>query len=138
MSSEAGNGMLRLKSSYSVSETVERIESALKLRGIRLFCRIDHAAAAAEAGLKMPATQVLLFGNPAGGTPMMLAAPTLAIDLPFKALVWEDQAGQVWLAYNEPEYLQARHRFPKHLGENLSGLVNLLREVAIPVKDFKL
>lgn len=126
---ELEHGIVRLRSNYSVPETVERLESALKERGIRLFCRIDHGAAAAEAGLKMPPTQVLVFGNPAGGTPMMLAAPTLAIDLPFKALIWEDRAGQVWLAYNTPEYLQARHEFPEHLHENLNGLVGLLREV---------
>lgn len=77
----------------------------------------------------MPATQVLLFGNPAGGTPVMLAAPTVAIDLPFKALIWEDGTGQVGLAYNAPEYLQTRHEFPKRMGGNLNGLASLLREV---------
>lgn len=84
---EQEHGIVRLQSSHSVAETVGKLQSSLKEHGVRLFARIDHAAAAAEVGLKMPPTQVLLFGNPTGGTPMMLAAPTLAIDLPFKALI---------------------------------------------------
>lgn len=128
---ERNHGIVCLRSSYSASETVERLESALKKHNLRLFARIDHAAAAAEVGLKMPPTQVLLFGNPAGGTPLMLASPTLAIDLPFKALIWESDAGQVSLAYNAPEYLEVRHEVPARLGENLSGLINLLREIVV-------
>ncbi|HEX7362424.1 MAG TPA: DUF302 domain-containing protein [Bryobacteraceae bacterium] len=126
---EQVRGIVRLSSSYSVSETVERLEAALKARGLRLFGRIDHATAAVDAGLKMPPTQVLLFGNPTSGTPLMLAAPTLAIDLPFKALIWEDEAGHTWLAYNDPEYLQSRHRVPRLLRENFHGLINLLHEI---------
>jgi uncharacterized protein (DUF302 family) len=128
--SEQENGIVRLRSNRSVAETVEKLESALKQRGVRMFARIDHAAAAVEVGLKMPPTQVLVFGSPAGGTPMMLAAPTLAIDLPFKALVWEDESGRAWLAYNSPEYLRVRHNFPEKMADNLSGLVRLLQEVA--------
>jgi uncharacterized protein (DUF302 family) len=128
-STEPDNGLVHLKSSHSVRETIARLESTLKERGLFLFGRIDHSAAAAEAGLQMRPTEVLLFGNPRGGTPMMLAAPTLAIDLPFKALVWEDTTGQVWLTYNTPEYLKRRHDVPEHLVGNFNVLASLLREV---------
>lgn len=126
---EQGSGLMDLECGHSVRETIGRLESMLKERGLRVFALIDHAAAAAEAGLKMRPTEVLLFGNPSGGTPMMTAAPTLAIDLPFKALVWEDDAGKVWLTYNTPEYLKDRHGIPENLMGNLNGLTNLLREV---------
>jgi uncharacterized protein (DUF302 family) len=126
---EPDNGLISLKSNYSVRETATRLETVLKERGLRLFARIDHTRAAAEAGLKMRPTEVLLFYNPAVGTPMMLAAPTLAIDLPFKGLVWEDSADQVWLTYNTPEYLLDRHDVPKSLAGELNGLVELLRNV---------
>lgn len=128
LNTEQDNGLIHLKSTYSVSETMTRLEAALKERGVRLFAGIDHSAMAAEVGLKMRPTQVLLFGNPRGGTPMMLAAPTLAIDLPFKALVWEDSTGQVWLTYNAPEYLANRHGVPQSLVGNLNGLADLLQE----------
>lgn len=107
-----------------------RLESLLKERGVRIFARIDHYTAAAEAGLRMRPTQVLLFGNPAVGTPMMAAAPTLAIDLPSKALIWEDGTGRVWLTYNAPEYLKNRHDIPESLAEHLNTFEELLREVA--------
>ena len=127
---ESDNGLMNLKSNYSVQETAARLETALKGRGLRLFARIDHSAAAAEAGVEMRPTEVLLFGNPAIGTPMMLAAPTLAIDLPFKGLVWQDSSGQVWLTYNTSEYLSNRHHVPQSLAKELKGLVELLQKVA--------
>lgn len=126
---EQGDGLMNLECGHSVPDTIVRLESILKEHGLRVFARIDHSAAAAEAGLKMRPTEVLLFGNPSGGTPMMIAAPTLAIDLPFKALVWEDDAGKVWLTYNAPEYLKKRHGVPERLMGNLDALANLLREV---------
>jgi len=132
---ELTNGLIHLKSNYSVSETMARLEAALKDRGLRLFARIDHAAAAAEAGLEVRPTQVLLFGNPMVGTPMMLAAPTLAIDLPFRALIWEDATGQVWLTYNAPDYLASRHDVPDPLARNLNGLVDLLQKAAKAVQN---
>ena len=126
---ESDNGLMNLKSNYSVQETAARLETALKGRGLRLFARIDHSAAAAESGVEMRPTEVLLFGNPAIGTPMMLAAPTLAIDLPFKGLVWQDSSGQVWLTYNTPEYLSNRHHVPKSLVGELNGLPELMGEI---------
>ncbi len=123
------NGLIHLKSNFSACETAARLEAALRKHGLHHFARIDHSAAAAETGMKMRQTEVLVFGNPAIGTPMMLAAPTLAIDLPFKGLVWEESSGQVWLTYNTPEYLVNRHHVPKSLAGSLDGLVDLLREV---------
>lgn len=125
---EPDNGLMTLKSNYSVRETAVRLETALKRRGLRLFARIDHSAAA-EAGREMKPTEVVLFGNPAIGTPMMQAAPTLAIDLPFKGLVWEDSSRQVWLTYDTPEYLANRHHVPKSLAGELSGLPELMGEI---------
>lgn len=113
-----------------MAETVARLEAGVKEHGLRLFARIDHAAAAEEVGLKMRPTLVLVFGNPRVGTPLMLAAPTLAIDLPFRVLVWEDAAGDAWSTYSAPDCLKNRHDVPKSLGENLNGIVNLLREAA--------
>lgn len=130
MSTEQDRGLMHLKCGHSVAETIARLEAMLKERGVRIFARIDHSAAAAEAGLEMRPTEVLVFGNPSGGTPMMIAAPTLAIDLPFKAVVWEDDAGKVWLTYNAPEYLKIRHDVPQPLMGNLDGLTNLLRQVS--------
>lgn len=128
LSSEQGNGLVHLKCGHSVPETIVRLESILGEHGLRIFARIDHSAAAAEAGLKMRPTVVLIFGNPSVGTPMMIAAPSLAIDLPFKALVWEDNAGSVWLTYNTPEYLKKRHGVPEALIGSLGGLANLVRQ----------
>ncbi len=105
----AADGLVTLASPYPVAETLDRLESILHARGATVFARINHAAAAAAAGLTMRPTQVLVFGNPKIGTPVMQAAPTIAIDLPFKALAWKDEAGKVWLAYNSAEYLARRH-----------------------------
>ena len=127
---EPDNGLMTLKSNHSVRETAMRLETLLKEHGLRLFARIDHSATAAETGMKMRPIEVLLFGNPAIGTPMMLATPTLAIDLPFKGLVWEDSSGQAWLTYNAPEYLVNRHHVPRSLAKELKGLVELLQKVA--------
>lgn len=104
------DGFIGKPSRYSVPETMDRLVAVLQSRGMTVFARIDHAAEAEKVGLKMRPTQLLIFGNPKGGTPLMVAAPTVAIDLPFKALVWEDGDGKVWLGYNTPEYLKYRHR----------------------------
>jgi uncharacterized protein (DUF302 family) len=102
-------GFVSKPSRYTVPETADRLVSSLQLKGMTVFARIDHAVEAEKVGLKMRPTQLLIFGNPKGGTPLMVAAPTVAIDLPFKALVWEDAGGKVWLAYNSPAYLKERH-----------------------------
>jgi uncharacterized protein (DUF302 family) len=99
-------------SKHSVAATIERIEHAVTARGMKLFARIDQAAEAAQVGLTMPAAILLLFGNPRAGTPLMIASPTAALDLPLKALAWEDASGEVWLSYNEPGLLGARHALP--------------------------
>jgi len=109
-----GNGMIHLRCSRSVTEIVDRLEAVLKDRGTRIFARIDHSLAAAEAGISMRPMQVLLFGNPIVGTPMMIAAPTLGL-ICLKVLVWEDEAGTVWLTYNTTEYLKNRHGIPVSL-----------------------
>ena len=106
---EIGEGIVRKPSSRSVAETLDRLETILKARGIQVFARIDHAGEAARVGLSMPPTQVLIFGNPRAGTPVMLAAPTAAIDLPLKVLAWQDAVGKVWLGYTDPRDLARRH-----------------------------
>jgi len=103
-----GEGIISRPSKHSVAETMNRVETILRERGIKIFARIDHSGEAAAAGLSLPPTELLIFGNPKGGTPLMLAAPTAAIDLPLKALTWQDSQGKVWLSYNDPAYLAKR------------------------------
>jgi uncharacterized protein (DUF302 family) len=122
------NGMIHLFSPHSVAETVERLDRILVQRGLTVFARIDHSGAAAAVGLKMPPTQVLIFGNAKSGTPIMVAAPTTAIDLPLKALIWEDPEGQVRLSFDSTEYLQQRHDIPVDLLPNIGGLPSILEE----------
>lgn len=105
----AADGLISLKSPRPVAETASRLETALQARGLKLFARIDHAGGAASIGQTLRPTQVLIFGNPQGGTPLMACQQTVGIDLPLKALVWQDAAGQVWLSYNDPAWLAARH-----------------------------
>lgn len=122
------NGLIHLSSRYSVEETVRRLETLLQAQGIKIFCRVDHSGEAQKAGLKMRPTQVMIFGNPKSGTPVMVAAPTTAIDLPLKALIWEDDESKVWLSYNSPEYLKQRHGVPDDLVKNLAGVNGLLQK----------
>jgi len=128
MSAMPDNGMTHLPSRYSVPETLKRLESILQAKGVNIFARVDHSGEAEKARLKMRPTQLLIFGNPKGGTPLMVASPTLAIDLPLKALVWEDADGKVWLSYNAPEYLQKRHNVPAELLPNIAGPGALLQK----------
>jgi len=116
------NGLIRVASPRSVEETMERLKSVLKGRGLQLFALIDHSGEAEKVGLKMRPTKLLIFGSPKGGTPVMAAAPTIAIDLPLKALISEDEGGKVWVTYNTPEYLQQRHNVPGDLVKNISGV----------------
>jgi uncharacterized protein (DUF302 family) len=129
MTSIPDNGLVHLSSSYSVAETVKRLETSLLAHGVTIFCRLDHSGEAEKVGLKMPPTQLLIFGSPKGGTPLMLAAPTVAIDLPLKALVWQDADGKVWLSYNSPEYLRQRHNLPPALLKNIASPIPLLEGV---------
>jgi len=121
-------GILDLPSPHSVPETLARLESLLKEKGVTVFARIDHSGEAAKVGLSMRPTQLLIFGSPKGGTPVMVAAPSAALDLPLKALAWEDEHGKVWLSSNTPEYLQQRHAIPPTLLPNLAGVGALLRK----------
>jgi uncharacterized protein (DUF302 family) len=114
------SGLVQVASPYTVDETVNRLESVLAERGVRLFALIDHSGEAEKSGMKMRPTKLVIFGNPKAGTPVMVAAPTLAIDLPLKALVWEDDKGKVWVSYNSPEYLQQRHGVPEELIKNIA------------------
>jgi len=113
-------GLVEVASRYSVDETVQRLTRAFTEKGMQIFAVIDHSGEAAKAGLKMPATKVVIFGSPKGGTPLMLAAPSLAIDLPLKALVAEAN-DKVSVTYNDPEYLKDRHGVPADLIKNLAG-----------------
>ena len=113
MANSAESGLITKASRHSVPETIERFETAVKAKGWMVFTRIDHAAAASAHGLALRPRTVVIFGNPQGGTPGMKAAPTLAIDLPLKALVWEDDQGKVWLTHNSADCL-ARHVYPRH------------------------
>jgi uncharacterized protein (DUF302 family) len=122
------SGFITLPSKYPVEVSLQRLESLLNERGIKIFARIDHNGEAEKVGFTMPPTKLLIFGNPKGGTPIMQAAPTAAIDLPLKALFWEDADGKSWLTYNDPAYLQSRHGFPPELVANLSGVNALLRK----------
>jgi uncharacterized protein (DUF302 family) len=122
------NGLVQIASRYSVDETLRRLESALAAKGLKIFATVDHSGEAEKAGMKMPATKVLIFGSPKAGTPLMVAAPTLAIDLPLKALVSEDDQRKVWVTYNTPEYLQKRHGVPEELIKNLAGAGTLIEK----------
>jgi uncharacterized protein (DUF302 family) len=115
------NGLIQVASRYSVDETVQRLEAAFRDKGIMIFALIDHSGEAEKVGLKMRPTKVVIFGSPKGGTPLMVAAPSLAIDLPLKALVAEDSDGKIAVTYNNPAYLQQRHGVPADLIKNLAG-----------------
>jgi uncharacterized protein (DUF302 family) len=115
------NGLVQIASHYSVEETLRRLQSGFAEKGLQVFAVIDHSGEAEKVGLKMRPTKVLIFGSPKGGTPLMVAAPSLAIDLPLKALVAEDGAGTVSVTYNDPAYLRQRHAVPEELIKNLAG-----------------
>ncbi len=108
-------GIVKIPSHHSVDETVDKLKTILKSKGVTLFALVDHSGEAEKVGMKMPPTKLLIFGNPKGGTPLMLAAPSAAIDLPLKILVAEDSQGKVWISYNSPEYLKERHGLPDSL-----------------------
>jgi uncharacterized protein (DUF302 family) len=113
------NGIVDVPSNHSVDETVDRVKNILQSKEITLFAVIDHSGEAEKVGMKMPPTKLLIFGNPKGGTPLMLAVPSVAIDLPLKILVWQDGQGKVWLSYNSPKFLQQRHGLPDDLLRNI-------------------
>ena len=124
-------GIITLPSPYSVPETLNRLDSLLQAKNINIFARIDHSGEAEKVGLHMPPTQLLIFGSPKGGTPIMLASPLSAIDLPLKALAWQDAEGKVWLSYNDPQYIKARHSIPEDLLIPISNLNSLIQQAVI-------
>jgi len=130
VSTAIDRGIVDRPSQHSVEETVERLKSILQAKGVTLFAVIDHSGEAEKAGMKMPPTKLLIFGNPKAGTPLMLAAPSSAIDLPLKILVWEDGRGRVWVSYNSVEYLQNRHGLPKELLANIAVVETLAAKAA--------
>lgn len=130
MSAAADTGIQSISSSHSVDETVSRIQDLLKATGITLFALVDHSGEAAKAGMQMPNTKLLIFGNPRAGTPLMLASPSAAIDLPLKILVAEDAAGGVAVSFNDPDWLQHRHGFPAELVQNVAAVRVLAEQAA--------
>jgi len=127
MTRPGDSGIITRPSRHSVAQTVEGLTAVLRAKGVTLFALVDHTGEAAKVGMTMPPTKLLIFGNPKAGTPLMLAAPSVAIDLPLKILVWEDGQGRVWLSYNSPAYLQERHGVPEALMANVAVVETLAR-----------
>jgi uncharacterized protein (DUF302 family) len=115
------SGIVDIPSHHPVDETVEKIRGILAAKGVTLFALVDHSGEAEKAGMEMRPTKLLIFGSPKAGTPVMLAAPSIAIDLPLKLLVWEDDAGKAWVSYNSADYLRSRHNVPVELIANLAA-----------------
>jgi uncharacterized protein (DUF302 family) len=125
-----GKGIIDTPSNHSVDETVEKLKRILQAKGVTLFALVDHSGEAAKVGMKMPPTKLLIFGSPKAGTPLMLAAPSIAIDLPLKILISEDLQGKVWVSYNSPAYLQERHNLPPELLQNIAVVETLAAKAA--------
>jgi uncharacterized protein (DUF302 family) len=124
------NGIIDKSANHSVDDTAEKLQGILRAKGIALFAIVDHSGEAEKVGMKMRPTKLLIFGNPKAGTPLMQAAPTIAIDLPLKILIWEDAQGKVWVSYNSPSYLQERHGLPEDLLRNIRIVETLAAEAA--------
>jgi uncharacterized protein (DUF302 family) len=122
MAATRDSGIISRPSRHSVDQTLERLQGLLHAKGITVFALVDHSGEAAKVGLSMPPTKLLIFGNPTAGTTLMLAAPSVALDLPLKILIWQDRAGSVWLSYNSPAYLRERHGLPQELLGPLSAV----------------
>ena len=128
--SNSGNGIVTIPGHRSVDETVQKLQEVLQSKGVKLFALVDHSGEAKKAGMQMPPTKLLVFGNPKAGTPLMIASPSIAIDLPLKILVSEDPDGKVWVSYNAPAYLQARHALPHDLLQNIAVVEALATKAA--------
>jgi uncharacterized protein (DUF302 family) len=124
------NGIVTIPSVHSVDQTIAKLEEILRAKGVKVFALVDHSGEAEKAGLKMRPTKLLIFGSPKAGTPLMIAAPSVAIDLPLKVLVWEGAEGKVWITYNAPSYLQTRHGLPPELVQNIAVVETLARNAA--------
>jgi uncharacterized protein (DUF302 family)/uncharacterized membrane protein YidH (DUF202 family) len=130
MATSAENGIVRIPANHPVDETVAKLQGILQAKGVKLFVVVDHSGEASSAGLKMPNTKLLIFGNPKAGTPLMLAAPSVALDFPLKILVAEDAAGKTWISYNSTAYLQSRHSLPAELLPNIAVIEALAAKAA--------
>jgi len=130
MTTAVSNGIIDVASHHSVDETVEKLRSILQSKGVTLFALVDHSGEAEKVGMKMRPTKLLIFGNPKAGTPLMLAAPSSAIDLPLKILVWENDQGKVMVSYNSSAYLQQRHGLPQDLLANIAVVETLAAKAA--------
>ena len=130
MNAHKESGLIDIPSNHSVEETVEKLKGILQAKGITLFALVDHSGEAGKAGMQMRPTKLLIFGNPKAGTPVMLAAPSSAIDLPLKILIWEDAQEKVWVTYNSPIYLQERHNLPPELLQNVGVIETLAKKAA--------
>jgi uncharacterized protein (DUF302 family) len=119
-------GVIQLRSRHSVSATIDRLQALLQQKGILVFARIDFSGDAERAGLRMPAQQMLIFGNPTAGTPLMLAVPAVGLDLPLKMLAWEASDGNVWVAYKDPQYIVQQYRLASNFAANLAAVVPLI------------
>jgi uncharacterized protein (DUF302 family) len=126
----SANGIIDIVSNHSVDEVVEKLKGILSAKGVTLFALVDHSGEAAKAGMTMPPTKLLIFGSPKAGTPLMLASPSIAIDLPLKILVWEDSDGKTWVSYNAPDYLRERHGVPQELMQNIAVIEVLAAKAA--------
>jgi uncharacterized protein (DUF302 family) len=124
------NGLVTIPCQQSVDQAVQKLEEILQAKGVKLFALIDHSGEAEKAGMHMPPTKLLVFGNPKAGTPLMIASPSIAIDLPLKILVWEDAAQKVWVSYNAADYLGARHGLPRELLQNIAVVEALAAKAA--------
>jgi uncharacterized protein (DUF302 family) len=130
MTTHPQNGIISVRSNHPVDKTVERLQETLVAKGVKLFALVDHSGEAEKAGLKMLPCKLLIFGNPKAGTPLMIAAPSIALDLPLKILIWESTEGAVWVTYNDSVYLQQRHGLPPELTANISVVDALAAKVA--------
>jgi uncharacterized protein (DUF302 family) len=130
MTLNRGNGIIDTPSNHSVDQTVEKVKAILQAKGVTLFALVDHSGEAEKVEMKMPPTKLLIFGSPKAGTPLMLAAATIAIDLPLKILIWEDVHGKVWVSYNSPTYLQERHNVPPELLQNIAVVETVAAKAA--------
>jgi uncharacterized protein (DUF302 family) len=130
MAPETNDGIVDRPSRHTVDQIVEKLQGILHAKGVTLFALVDHSGEAAKVGLTMRPTKLLIFGNPKAGTPLMVAAPRSALDLPLKILIWEDARGKVWVSYNSPAYLQQRHTLPPELLQNIAIVETLATNAA--------
>jgi uncharacterized protein (DUF302 family) len=130
MSIGSDHGIVSIPARFSVGDVITRLTAALDARGIRLFAIVDHSGEAEKIGIVMRPTKLVIFGSPKAGSPVMIAAPSSALDLPLKVLIWEDAAGKVWVSYNSPKYLQDRHQIPPDLMPNLAAIETLAKTAA--------